>query len=231
LAEIAIVMSLILTAGIFVLNGLPVAKAPWILVVNTSSLYGESEIMDVVKTYVNGFVADTEVVSSTVIKKPTTEKVLVGTYVSSSLHASTGDGSYEGQFIWPVRWGGYITCGINGYKGHTGIDIGGVPYGTEILAAAPGVVIKAYKGWTGYGHYIIIDHGNGVQTLYAHNRKLYVKAGDVVEQGQVIAVIGETGNAYGQHLHFEIRMNGRYMNASKFIGSYYGQVVTNKIKQ
>lgn len=185
----------------------------------------------VVKTYVNGFVADTEVVSSTVIKKPTTEKVLVGTYVSSSLHASTGDGSYEGQFIWPVRWGGYITCGINGYKGHTGIDIGGVPYGTEILAAAPGVVIKAYKGWTGYGHYIIIDHGNGVQTLYAHNRKLYVKAGDVVEQGQVIAVIGETGNAYGQHLHFEIRMNGRYMNASKFIGTYYGQVVTNKIKQ
>ena len=111
----------------------------------------------VVKTYVDGFIADTEVVSSTVIKKPTTEKVVVGTYVSSTLQASSGDGSYEGQFIWPVRWGGYITCGINGYKGHTGIDIGGVPYGTEILAAAPGVVIKAYKGWTGYGHHIIID--------------------------------------------------------------------------
>ncbi len=185
----------------------------------------------VVKTYVDGFITDTQVLSTTVIRKPVTEKVLVGTYVSSSLQASTGSGEYEGQFVWPVRWGGYLTCGINGYKGHTGIDIGGVPYGTEIVAAAPGVVIKAYKGWTGYGHYIIIDHGNGVQTLYAHNRKLYVKAGDVVEQGEVIAVIGETGNAYGQHLHFEIRMNGQYINATKYIGTYYGQVVTNKIKK
>ena len=185
----------------------------------------------VVKTYVDGFITDTQVLSTTVIRKPVTEKVVVGTYVSSSLQASTGNGEYEGQFVWPVRWGGYVTCGINGYKGHTGIDIGGVPYGTEIVAAAPGVVIKAYKGWTGYGHYIIIDHGNGVQTLYAHNRKLYVKAGDVVEQGEVIAVIGETGNAYGQHLHFEIRMNGKYMNATKYIGTYYGQVVTNKIKK
>ncbi len=182
------------------------------------------------KTYVDGVLTDEEVISSVVIKKPVTEKVLVGTYVSSTLSASTGTGEYEGQFIWPVKGGGYITCGITGYRGHTGIDIGGVGYGTPILAAADGVVIKAYKGWTGYGHHVIIDHGNGVQTLYAHCSKLYVTAGQTVKQGDKIGGLGETGNADGKHLHFEIRMNGKYINAAKYVGTYYGQVVTNKVK-
>ncbi len=180
------------------------------------------------KTYVDGVLMDEEVISSVVIQKPVTEQMVVGTYVSSNLQASTGTGEYDGKFIWPVR-GGYITCSITGYRGHTGIDIGGVGYGTPIYAAADGVVIKAYKGWTGYGHHVIIDHGNGVQTLYAHCNALYVKAGDVVKQGDKIGGLGETGNAYGKHLHFEIRMNGKYMDAAKFIGTYYGQVVTNKI--
>lgn len=182
------------------------------------------------KTYVNGVLTDEEVISSEVIKKPVTEKVLVGTYVSSSISASTGTGEYDGQFIWPVKGGGYLTCGITGYAGHTGIDIGGVGYGTPILAAADGIVIKAHKGWTGYGHHVIIDHGNGVQTLYAHCNKLYVTAGQEVKQGDKIGGLGETGRAYGAHLHFEIRMNGRYQNGVKYIGSYYGQKVTNKIK-
>ncbi len=182
------------------------------------------------KTYVDGVLTDEEVLSSVVIKKPVTERLVVGTYVSSTLAASTGTGEYNGQFIWPVKGGGYLTCSITGYRGHTGIDIGGVDYGTPILAAADGVVIKAYKGWTGYGHHVIIDHGNGVQTLYAHCNKLYVTAGQTVKQGDKIGGLGETGNAYGKHLHFEIRMNGKYMNGVKFIGTYYGQVVTNKIK-
>ncbi len=182
------------------------------------------------KTYVDGVLTDEEVLSSVVIKKPVTEQLVVGTYISSTLAASTGTGEYSGQFIWPVKGGGYITCSITGYRGHTGIDIGGVNYGTPILAAADGVVIKAYKGWTGYGHHVIIDHGNGVQTLYAHCNKLYVTAGQTVKQGDKIGGLGETGNAQGKHLHFEIRMNGKYMNAANFIGSYYGQKVTNKIK-
>jgi murein DD-endopeptidase MepM/ murein hydrolase activator NlpD len=64
----------------------------------------------------------------------------------------------------------------------------------------------------------MIDHGGNVQTLYAHNSQIYVKVGDWVEQGQLIAAMGRTGRATGVHLHFEIRINGRYMNPAKYIG-------------
>ena len=103
------------------------------------------------------------------------------------------------------------------------MDIGGVPVGTSIYAAADGIVIKSVKNTYGYGYHIIIDHGNGVQTLYAHCSKLYAKVGDVVKRGDKIAALGATGNAYGKHLHFEIRINGEYKDAEDYIGSYYGQ--------
>ncbi len=89
---------------------------------------------------------------------------------------------------------------------HTGIDIG-VGYGTPIHAADSGTVI--YATWmSGYGNVIIIDHGNGISTLYAHQSSLAVGMGARVARGQVIGYVGSTGFSTGPHLHFEVRLNG-----------------------
>lgn len=105
-------------------------------------------------------------------------------------------------------------------RGHYAIDIGNRNKG-PILAAANGVVIKSQGGYNGgYGNMIIVDHGNGRQSLYAHNSALYVKVGDTVTQGQTIAWMGNTGRVYGAtgiHLHFELRINGRKVNPLLYI--------------
>lgn len=89
---------------------------------------------------------------------------------------------------------------------HSGMDIG-VDYGTPIHAADSGTVI--YAGWiSGYGNAVIIDHGNGMQTLYGHNQSLNVSEGQSVSKGDVIAYAGSTGNSTGPHCHFEVRNNG-----------------------
>ncbi len=95
--------------------------------------------------------------------------------------------------------------------GHYAIDIA-APGGATIYAAADGTVEKAATGWNGgYGNVIIIDHGNGLKTLYAHNREMYVVKGQWVSQGQPISFQGNTGRVYGRtgiHLHFEVREDG-----------------------
>lgn len=89
---------------------------------------------------------------------------------------------------------------------HSGLDIG-ADYGDDILAAAPGTVICA--GWiSGYGYCVIVDHGNGITTLYGHNQSLLVSEGQQVRQGEAIAICGSTGNSTGPHCHFEVRQNG-----------------------
>jgi LysM repeat protein len=99
--------------------------------------------------------------------------------------------------------GGVKTQGIHG---HNGIDIG-VPVGTSVVAAASGNVIVAkssgYNG--GYGEMVVIDHGNGIQTVYGHLSAVHVGIGTVVQQGQVIGLSGNTGHSTGAHLHFEVR--------------------------
>ncbi|MEG1686981.1 MAG: M23 family metallopeptidase, partial [Angelakisella sp.] len=72
-----------------------------------------------------------------------------------------------------------------------------------------------------YGKHIYIDHGNGMTTRYAHCSEVMVKAGQYVRQGQLIAKVGQTGRAYGAHLHFEIRINGKVMNPADYIGEVY----------
>ncbi len=108
---------------------------------------------------------------------------------------------YEGYYMRPAN--GKKTQGIHG---HNGIDIG-APVGTQIVASAAGkVIISRSGGWNGgYGTYIVIQHDNGTQTLYAHNNKNIVFEGTDVVQGQVIAYMGATGKATGSHLHFEVR--------------------------
>ena len=101
-------------------------------------------------------------------------------------------------------------------KMHTGIDIGGNSTGTPVLASADGIVITA--GWlSGYGYTIIIDHGNQISTLYAHNSKLTVKVGQEVKRGQQIAKVGSTGNSTGPHIHFEVRVNGEHTNPMEWL--------------
>ena len=130
--------------------------------------------------------------------------------------ASHGNGRVSRRgFIWPVH--GPITSPYGPRNGgfHTGIDIG-CRTGTTIVAAKAGRVISAEWGG-GYGNMVIIDHGNGVSTLYAHNSRLYVSQGQSVRRGQRISACGETGHATGPHCHFEVRINGQYTNPRPFL--------------
>ena len=98
---------------------------------------------------------------------------------------------------------------------HTGLDISAVT-GTDIEVVADGTVISA--GYSGsYGYLVKVDHGNGVETWYAHTSKMYVKKGDTVKAGDVIAAVGSTGNSTGPHLHLEIRVNGETVNPQDYL--------------
>ncbi|HWB33837.1 MAG TPA: M23 family metallopeptidase, partial [Candidatus Paceibacterota bacterium] len=108
-----------------------------------------------------------------------------------------------GYFAWPVD-GGVITQGLHGWNA---VDIG-APKGTSIFAAAAGTVIIAKNNgaWNGgYGNYVVVQHSNGTQTLYAHMSQVLASVGDQVAQGQTIGKVGMTGLATGPHLHFEVR--------------------------
>lgn len=99
--------------------------------------------------------------------------------------------------------------------GHTGLDIA-APAGTPIRATAAGeVIFSGYSG--GYGYVVKISHGNGIQTYYGHCSELYVSTGDTVEAGDVIAAVGSTGNSTGNHLHFEVRVNGEVVNPQNYL--------------
>ena len=105
------------------------------------------------------------------------------------------------------RWG----------KNHKGLDIG-APKGTPIKAAASGTVITASSGYNGgYGNYIVISHGNGIQTAYGHCNSISVSVGQKVSQGQVIGTVGNTGRSTGNHLHLEIRVNGVAQNPQNYL--------------
>jgi murein DD-endopeptidase MepM/ murein hydrolase activator NlpD len=131
-------------------------------------------------------------------------------------------------FIWPVpsvhstsdgygnRW--IIEEQRNNF--HKGLDITKPGCkGAEIVASAGGTVIQAGNNNNGYGNCVIIDHGNSISTLYAHMSETAVSVGQVVEQGKTIGYIGNTGNSYGYHLHFEVRVNGQHTDPVKYIGN------------
>jgi murein DD-endopeptidase MepM/ murein hydrolase activator NlpD len=108
--------------------------------------------------------------------------------------------------IWPVS--GPVTSGFGWRWGrmHEGVDIA-APSGTPIAAAASGSVI--YASWmSGYGNLVVVDHGGGLATAYAHLSGYAVGAGQGVSQGQTVGYVGCTGHCYGAHLHFEVRVNG-----------------------
>lgn len=99
---------------------------------------------------------------------------------------------------------------------HKGLDIG-KPLGTEILAVKSGTVKTAESGTTGYGNYVVIDHGNGLETIYAHCSELLVETGQKVDADTVIAKVGSTGDSTGPHLHIEIRLNGEAVDPFAYL--------------
>ena len=123
------------------------------------------------------------------------------------------------EFIWPAGENSYLCAKFGSYKGHSGVDIDSKNDSKDIYAAADGKVVEVKFGSTGYGYYLIIDHGNGVQTCYAHCSEIFAKEGQEVKAGDLIASMGATGNSTGTHLHFEIRVNGAYANPEKYISS------------
>ncbi|MDR2654641.1 MAG: M23 family metallopeptidase [Oscillospiraceae bacterium] len=180
--------------------------------------------------YENGVQVDRKEISTEVIKEPVNQRIIVGTKASvpapapakttspSSGSSTTIKVNPSGRFGWPLSGGGRITCHFWGYYGHTGTDIQTF-YGDSVLAADSGVVV--YTGFQryGYGYHVIIDHQNGFQTLYAHCSSIAVSVGQSVQKGQVIAYEGATGRVTGTHLHFEIRVGGRAVNAYPYLTS------------
>ena len=159
-------------------------------------------------TYIDGIAQSETVIETQVVKEPVTEIIEVGRYLSNGVILENAG---TGAFGWPTGGGVRISRGFAGqYPAHNGVDIAG-PYGTPIYAADSGVVTTAKYTRTGYGVYVIIDHGNGYQTVYGHCSSLVVSYGQQVKKGQLIAYMGSTGNSTGNHLHFEIKSgNTRY---------------------
>ena len=139
---------------------------------------------------------------------------------------SIGEDYVGGIMAWPVPGYTYITSqfgmrvhpvtGI--FKLHTGTDIR-APIGANFIAANDGVVVKA--GWNNaYGNMVMINHGGGVMTLYAHGSQICVELGQEVKRGDIVLKVGSTGYSTGPHAHFEVRINGKYVNPLDYITSY-----------
>jgi len=139
-------------------------------------------------------------------------------YDKSEIQQS-GQADYQLQganFIWPINRID-VSSNYGWRKGrlHTGIDLR-APRGTPIYASAAGRVI--FSGYNrGYGHIIVIDHGRGIETAYAHNSRNMVRKGQRVKQGEVVATVGRSGNATGYHVHFEFRRHGQAVNPIQFV--------------
>ena len=146
-----------------------------------------------------------------------------------------GSGSFEGAdvpfigadgFCSPIgeNWRSVVTSEFGNRidpitgerRGHTGMDLA-VPTGTPIRAALPGTVTVSTYNRGGYGYYIMIDHGNGLSTLYGHCSQLLASVGRTVKAGDVIALSGSTGRSTGPHLHFEVRVNGQRTNPRSYL--------------
>ncbi len=131
-----------------------------------------------------------------------------------------------GGYIWPVNsrritstFGGRASPGGIGSTNHKGIDIGGVGYGTAVHAAKAGtVIISQYS--SSYGNFVVVSHGEGNTTLYAHMSTRLVEAGESVGQGDILGLTGSTGHSTGPHLHFEISENGTRINPLVYLSGY-----------
>lgn len=184
--------------------------------VTQKGVNGITEVVEDVE-YVNGVEVARTQVSSKVLQNVVNQKIVQGTKITA-VSTTNGSTALNGmKFAWPVN-GGYLGSSYGWRSGrmHSGQDIP-APRGTEIYASYGGRVEHA--GWSsnGFGYNVIIDHGNGVKTLYGHASRVLVKAGQTVNKGDVVALVGNTGRSFGNHLHFEIRVNGKRINPKPYI--------------
>ena len=147
-----------------------------------------------------------------------------GTSASNDIAVPTAPST--SGFICPLagKSKGNITTGYHGYANHTGVDFA-CSSGTSVMASKAGTVVistalrNSSGNYRSYGEYIVISHGDGTSTLYAHmlSGSRTVSEGTYVSQGQVIGQVGSTGNSTGPHLHFEVRVNGRCVNPTQYL--------------
>lgn len=168
---------------------------------------------------VNGKEVNREHLSEKILQEPNKKVIAYGTKEKPKGSAGPSvSTSNAGKFMHPLNWAGRISSPYGSRWGtfHRGIDLA-ASKGTPIYAAASGTVI--YSGYNngGFGNLVMIDHGNGYQTYYAHNSKNHVQVGQRVVKGQNIASVGSTGNSTGNHVHFEIRKNGTPINPNSYI--------------
>jgi murein DD-endopeptidase MepM/ murein hydrolase activator NlpD len=164
---------------------------------------------------VNGQVQSTTDVSTEVVVAPVNEVVVKGT-ARTLASAKQKQQAHAAGFIFPLPAGSWRVSSYYGDgRNHKGVDIC-AKSGTSIYAVADGKVIHA--GWKGdYGYCVIVEHSNGMRTLYAHARQVCCSVGDTVSQGEVIALVGTTGQSTGNHLHFEVIANGRNYDPAPYI--------------
>jgi murein DD-endopeptidase MepM/ murein hydrolase activator NlpD len=177
----------------------------------------------------SGMLADTQANADRLRALATEEEAMAAQITrqlssGGSLGGSTGSGVFQGRMTWPVPGFTRVTSPFGmrnhpifgGQRMHTGVDIAGPGInGAAVVASGNGRVIAS--GWRGgYGNTIIIDHGDGVTTLYAHLQSMSVGVGQQVSAGQRIGAVGSTGNSTGPHLHWEVRVNGQPRNPMTF---------------
>lgn len=178
---------------------------------------GSAEISEMI-TRVNGKVVETVVIEENVIDTPIDQIVVKGTSTNGMNTVQKTLASKGISFLWPIAAteNMYISSTWGDGRNHKGIDITG-DHGTPIFASCDGTV--AFAGWSGeYGYLIVINHRGGYQTAYAHMSSIYVKAGQTVKSGDVIAGCGQTGIATGDHIHFEVRIGGTAVNPAPYLG-------------
>jgi murein DD-endopeptidase MepM/ murein hydrolase activator NlpD len=122
----------------------------------------------------------------------------------------------DGRLQWPTDGSLSSAFGTRGGQFHGGIDLAG-ERGTPIMAAAEGVVMFSGRGPEGYGNAVMLDHGNGLFTLYAHNERNVVRQGERVRRGQIVALMGDTGRASGTHVHFEVHQHGQLVDPLRWL--------------
>ena len=165
---------------------------------------------------INGEEISRTELSNEVVKEPQTEVTTVGT-AKTTASAAQRSAERSAGFICPLKRGSFTVSSYYGDgRGHKGMDLA-ANKGTPIYAVANGTV--TYAGYDGdYGNSVIIDNGNGLKTRYAHASALCVSKGQTVSQGEVIAYVGCTGYSTGNHLHFEVMVNGNRVNPISYIG-------------
>lgn len=172
-------------------------------------------------TYIDGIESARKILSSEVTKNPVVETIGVGTYSAMPDDPQTvyfgSPLTGSGEMGWPVD-GGWVSDSFISDRNHKGMDIA-APESTEIYAAQEGTVVAA--GWNsgGYGNVVMIEHADGYATVYAHMISTYAVEGQYVSKGQLIGFVGNTGNSFGNHCHFEVRYQGICLDPASFLNT------------